>query len=64
MIAAPQDVTFRVEQVLRRHRAIDSTDATIVFLLLTLRDAPVAKQLFRMALSDPSHPQTPRHQHR
>jgi IS6 family transposase len=39
------------------YRAIDSTGATIDFLLSALRDAAAAKRLFRMALSDPSHPQ-------
>ena len=39
------------------YRAIDSTGATIDFLLSALRDADAAKRLFRKALSDPSHPQ-------
>src|ERR1019366_5295590 len=39
------------------NRAINSTGATIDFLLSALRDAAAAKRLFRMALSDPSHPQ-------
>jgi IS6 family transposase len=39
------------------YRAIDSTGATIDFLLSALRDAGAAKRLFRQALSDPSHPQ-------
>ena len=38
------------------YRAIDSTGATIDFLLSALRDAAAAKRLFRKALSDPSHP--------
>ena len=38
-------------------RAIDSTGATIDFLLSALRDAAAATRLFRKALSDPSHPQ-------
>ena len=38
------------------HRAIDSTGATIDFLLSALRDAAAAKRLFRQALSD-RHPQ-------
>ena len=37
--------------------AIDSTGATIDFLLSALRDAAAAKRLFRQALSEPSHPQ-------
>jgi transposase-like protein len=39
------------------YRAIDSTGATIDFLLSALRDAEAAKRLFRRALSHPSHPQ-------
>src|ERR1700737_3307876 len=39
------------------YRAIDSTGATIDFLLSALRDAAAAQRLFRRALSDPSHPQ-------
>jgi len=39
------------------YRAIDSTGATIDFLLSALRDAAAAERLFRKALSDPSHPQ-------
>ena len=39
------------------YRAIDSTGATIDFLLSALRDAAAAKRLFRKALSDPSHSQ-------
>src|SRR3977135_3980100 len=39
------------------YRAIDSTGATIDFLLSALRDAAAAKRLFCKALSDPSPPQ-------
>ena len=39
------------------YRAIDSTGATIDFLLSALRDGAAAKRLFRNALSDPSYPQ-------
>jgi transposase-like protein len=39
------------------YRAIDSTGATIDFLLSALRDAAVAKRLFPKAFSDPVHPQ-------
>jgi len=39
------------------YRAIDSTGATIDFLLSALRDAAAAKRLFRKALSDSSHAQ-------
>ena len=39
------------------YRAIDSTGATIDFLLSALRDAAAAERLFRKALSEPSHPQ-------
>jgi hypothetical protein len=45
------------------YRAVDSTGATIDFLLSALRDAAAAKRLFRKALSDPSHPPAPRHQY-
>ena len=38
------------------YRAIDSTGATIDFVLSGLRDAAAAKRLFRKALTDPSHP--------
>jgi IS6 family transposase len=50
--------TFRVK--VRRcflYRALDSTAATIDFLLSALRAAAAAKRLFRKALSDPSHAQ-------
>ena len=39
------------------YRAIDSTGATINFVLSGLRDAATATRLFRKALTDPSHPQ-------
>jgi len=39
------------------YRAIDSTGATIDFLLSALRNAAAAKRLFRKALRKPSHPQ-------
>ena len=39
------------------YRVIDSTGATIDFLLSALQDADAAKSLFRKALSDRSHPQ-------
>ena len=39
------------------YRAIDSTGATIDFVLSGLRDAAAAKRLFRKVLTDPSHPQ-------
>jgi transposase-like protein len=39
------------------YRALDSTAATIDFLLSALRAAAAAKRLFRKALSDPSHAQ-------
>ena len=39
------------------YRAIDSTGATINFLLSALRDAAAAQRLFRQALSDLAHPQ-------
>ena len=39
------------------YRAIDSSGATIDFLLSAFRDADAAKRLFRKALSHPSDPQ-------
>jgi transposase-like protein len=39
------------------YQAIDSTGATIDFLLSALRDAAAAQCLFRRALSDSTHPQ-------
>ena len=39
------------------YRAIDSTGATIDFVLSGLRDAATAKRLFLRALTDPSHRQ-------
>ena len=61
----PTNKSWRVDETFIRvrgrwcylHRAIDSTGATIDFLLSALRDAAAAKRLFRKALSDPSHPQ-------
>ena len=61
----PTNKSWRVDETYIRvqgrwcylYRAIDSTGATIDFLLSALRDAAAAERLFRMALSDPSHPQ-------
>ena len=61
----PTNKSWRVDETYVRvkgrwcylYRAIDSTGATIDFLLSALRDAAAAKRLFRQALSDPSHPQ-------
>jgi len=61
----PTNKSWRVDETYIRvkgqwcylYRAIDSTGATIDFLLSALRDAAAAQSLFRMALSDPSHPQ-------
>ena len=39
------------------YRALDSTGATIDFVLSVWRDAGAARRLFRKALTDPSHPQ-------
>ena len=39
------------------YRAIDSTGATIDFVLSAVRDAAAAKRLFRKVLTDQSHPQ-------
>src|SRR5262245_7712341 len=62
----PTNKSWRVDETYIRvkgrwyylYRAIDSTGATIDFLLSALRDAAVAHRLFRRALSDPSHPQS------
>jgi transposase, IS6 family len=61
----PTNKSWRVDETYIRvqgrwcylYRAIDSTGATIDFLLSALRDAAAAKRLFRQALRDPSHPQ-------
>jgi IS6 family transposase len=61
----PTNKSWRVDETYIRvkgrwcylYRAVDSTGATIDFLLSALRDAAAAKRLFRKALSDPSHPQ-------
>jgi len=61
----PTNKSWRVDETYIRvkgrwcylYRAIDSTGATIDFLLSALRDAAAAKCLFRQALCDPSHPQ-------
>jgi transposase, IS6 family len=61
----PTNKSWRVDETYVRvkdrwcylYRAIDSTGATIDFLLSALRDADAAKRLFRKALSDRSHPQ-------
>jgi len=61
----PTNKSWRVDETYVRvkgrwcylYRAIDSTGATIDFLLSALRDAAAAKRLFRNALRDPSHPQ-------
>jgi transposase, IS6 family len=61
----PTNKSWRVDETYIRvkarwcylYRAIDSTGATIDFLLSALRDAATAQRLFRRALSDPFHPQ-------
>jgi transposase-like protein len=61
----PTNKSWRVDETHLRvkgrwcylYRAIDSTGATIDFLLSALRDAAAAKRLFRQALSHGSHPQ-------
>src|SRR5450631_1336688 len=61
----PTNKSWRVDETYVRvqgrwcylYRAIDSSGATIDFLLSALRDADAAKRLFRNALSDRSHPQ-------
>jgi transposase-like protein len=57
----PTNRSWRVDDTYRRvkgrwcylYRAIDSTGATIDFVLSPLRDAAAAKRLFRKALTDP-----------
>jgi transposase, IS6 family len=61
----PTNKSWRVDETYIRvkgrwgylYRAIDSTGATIDFVLSALRDADAAKRLFRKALSNPSHRQ-------
>jgi IS6 family transposase len=61
----PTNKSWRVDETYLRvkgcwcylYRAIDSTGATIDFLLSALRDAEAAKRLFLKALCYPSHPQ-------
>jgi transposase, IS6 family len=61
----PTNKSWRVDETYIRikgrwcylYRAIDSTGATIDFLLSAKRDASSAKRLFRKALRDQSHPQ-------
>src|SRR5437588_6964826 len=61
----PTNRSWRVDETYVRvkgrwcylYRAIDSAGATVDFLLSAFRDADAAKRLFRMALSDLSHPQ-------
>jgi transposase-like protein len=61
----PTNKSWRVDETYVRvqgrwcylYRAIDSSGATIDFLLSAVRDADTAKGLFRKALSDPAHPQ-------
>jgi transposase-like protein len=61
----PTNRSWRVDETYIRvqgrwcylYRAVDSTGATIDFLLSALRDAAAAKRLFRQALSGRSHPQ-------
>ena len=58
----PTNRSWRVDETYVRvkgrwcylYRAIDSTGATINFVLSGLRDAATAKRLFRKALTDPS----------
>ena len=61
----PTNTSWRVDETYVRvegrwcylYRALDSTGATIDFVLSGWRDAGAAKRLFRKALTDPSHPQ-------
>ena len=60
----PTTTSWRVDETYVRvkgrwcylYRALDSTGATIDFVLSGWRDAAAAKRLFRKALTDPSHP--------
>jgi IS6 family transposase len=60
----PTNKSWRVDETYIRvkgrwcylYRAIDSTGATIDFLLSMMRDAAAARRLFCQALSAPSHP--------
>jgi transposase, IS6 family len=61
----PTNKSWRVDETYIRvkgrwgylYRAIDSTGATIDFVLSALRDSDAANRLFRKALSNPSHRQ-------
>jgi transposase-like protein len=61
----PTNKSWRVDETYIRikgrwcylYRALDSSGATIDFLLSALRDADAAKRLFCSALKNPSHPQ-------
>jgi transposase-like protein len=61
----PTNKSWRVDETYIRikgrwcylYRALDSSGATIDFLLSALRDAGAAKRLFCSALKNPSHPQ-------
>ena len=61
----PTNTSWRVDETYVRvkgrwcylYRAIDSSGATIDFVLSEWRDAATATRLFRRALTDPSHPQ-------
>ena len=61
----PTNRSWRVDETYIRvqgrwcylYRAIDSSGATIDFLLSAVRDAAAAQRLFRQALSEPAHPQ-------
>ena len=63
----PTNKSWRVDETYIRvkgkwtylYRAVDSTGASIDFLLSARRDAAAAKRFFQKALSSPSHP-TPR----
>ncbi len=56
-MASGRDLPSRAGRWCYLYRALDSTGATIDFLLSALRDAAAAKRLFRKALADPSHQQ-------
>ena len=65
VISSQPNKSWRVDETYVRvkgrwcylYRAIDSTGATIDFVLSGSRDAAAAQRLFRKALTAPSHPQ-------
>lgn len=56
LVACRRDLPSRRGQVDLFYRAVDSTGATIDFLLSAKRDAPAAKRFFQKALRSVGHP--------